>query len=74
MKDNMDRDIPYVSKELCAYLRERFSLLNCLLNFSRLTQENDTATLYGAMRGVNLVIESLEEICNMQEERDGLRG
>lgn len=74
MKDNSERDIPYVSKDLCVYLRERFSLPNCLLSFSRLTQENDTATLYGAMRGVNLVIESLEGICNMQEEHDGLRG
>lgn len=72
MKDNMDRDIPYVSKELCAYLRERFSLPNLL---RAIEDEDATADRsLGALEGINLIIEELEGICTMQEERDGLRG
>ena len=72
MKDNMDRDIPYVSKELCAYLRERFSLPNLLR-----TIENEAAPAersLGVLEGINIIIEELEGICTMQEERDGIRG
>ena len=71
MKDNMDRDIPYVSKELCAYLRERFSLPNLLHDI-----DDDTPAdrILGSFAGANAIIEVLEEIQIMQEERDGLRG
>ena len=72
MKDNMDRDIPYVSKELCVYLRERFSLPNLL---RAIEDEDSTADRsLGALEGINLIIEELEGICTMQEERDGIRG
>lgn len=71
MKDNMDRDIPYVSKELCKYLRERFSLQN-LMHRHNASENADRAI--GAMIGANALIEHLEEIQLMQEERDGLRG
>lgn len=72
MKDNSERDIPYVSKELCAYLRERFSLPNLLR-----TIENEAAPAdlsLGVLEGINIIIEELEGICTMQEERDGIRG
>lgn len=69
MKDNMERDIPYVSKELCAYLRERFSLPNLMRTLG--SEPNAERTL-GAMIGTNTLIETLEEIQIMQEERDGI--
>lgn len=64
MKDNMDRDIPYVSKELCEYLREHFSLPQCIAQEMKRDE----------MKGVNDIIEYLESIQRMQEENDGLRG
>lgn len=71
MKDNMERDIPYVSKELCVYLRERFSLQNLMHQYG--DAPNAERTL-GAMIGANALIETLEEIQILQEERDGIRG
>ncbi len=71
MKDNMERDIPYVSKELCEYLRERFSLQN-ILHLHR--DEGNAERALGAMIGANALIETLEEIQIRQEENDGLRG
>lgn len=72
MKDNMDRDIPYVSHELCSYLRQRFSLPN-LLRATKDADANADLSL-GVLEGINLIIEELEGICTMQEERDGIRG
>lgn len=71
MKDNSERDIPYVSKELCAYLRGRFSLPN-LMSLTSSTS-NDARTI-GVFKGIDTVIGALEEIQIMQEERDGIRG
>ena len=71
MNDNSERDIPYVSKELCAYLRERFSLPNLMHQYG--DAPNAERTL-GAMIGANALIETLEEIQILQEERDGIRG
>ena len=71
MKDNMDRDIPYVSKELCAYLRERFSLQNIARDFDDKVRAD---RIIGSIAGVNSIIETLEDSHAMQEERDGLRG
>ena len=71
MKDNSERDIPYVSKGLCEYLRERFSLPN-LMSLTSSTS-NDARTI-GAFKGIDTVIGALEEIQIMQEERDGIRG
>lgn len=71
MKDNNERDIPYVSKELCEYLRERFSLQNIARDFD---DKAPADRILGSIAGVNNIIETLEEIQLMQEERDGLRG
>jgi hypothetical protein len=72
MNDNSEWDIPYVSKGLCDYLRERFSLPNLL---RAIEDEDSTADRsLGALEGINLIIEELEGICTMQEERDGIRG
>lgn len=62
MKDNNDRDIPYVSKELCVYLRDAFSLQNCLSQDRHLNE----------MKGINHVLEYLEAIQWEQEERHGI--
>ena len=71
MKDNSERDIPYVSKDLCVYLRERFSLQNLLHDID----DDDTPAerIMGSFLGVNFIIETLEGIQTMQEENDGLR-
>lgn len=71
MKDNSERDIPYVSKELCVYLRERFSLQNTIRELDGYGPAERTL---GCLAGVNTIIETLEEIQITQEERDGLRG
>lgn len=72
MKDNSERDIPYVSKDLCVYLRERFSLPNLLYDL----EDDDTPAerILGTFLGVNAIIETLEGIQTMQEEHDGIRG
>ena len=71
MKDNSERDIPYVSKDLCVYLRERFSLPNLLYDL----EDDDTPAerILGTFLGVNAIIKTLEGIQTMQEEHDGLR-
>ena len=71
MKDNMERDIPYVSKELCEYLRERFSLQNIVHDIGG---EKRAERILGSIAAINSIIETLEEIQIMQEENDGLRG
>lgn len=72
MQDNSERDIPYVSKDLCVYLRERFSLPNLLYDL----EDDDTPAerILGTFLGVNAIIETLEGIQTMQEEHDGIRG
>lgn len=72
MKDNSERDIPYVSKDLCVYLRERFSLQNLLYDL----EDDDTPAerILGSFLGVNAIIGTLEGIQTMQEEHDGIRG
>ena len=73
MKDNSERDIPYVSKDLCVYLRERFSLQNLLYD---LEDDDDPPAepILGSFLGVNAIIGTLEGIQTMQEEHDGIRG
>ena len=71
MKDNSERDIPYVSKDLCVYLRERFSLQNIVRDFDDKARAD---RIIGSIAGVNSIIETLEEIQTMQEEHDGIRG
>lgn len=73
MKDNSERDIPYVSNDLCVYLRERFSLQNLLYDLE--ADDNTPAErILGSFLGVNAIIETLEGIQTMQEEHDGIRG
>ena len=71
MNDRDEMKIPYVSKELCVYLRERFSLQNIARDFD---DKAPADRILGSIAGVNNIIETLEEIQLMQEERDGLRG
>lgn len=71
MKDNMERDIPYVSKELCEYLRRCFSLQNIVHDIEG---EEQAERILGSIAGINSIIETLEEIQIRQEENDGLRG
>lgn len=73
MKDNSERDIPYVSNDLCVYLRERFSLQNLLYDLE--ADDNTPAErILGSFLGVNAIIETLEGIQTMQKEHDGIRG
>lgn len=72
MKDNSERDIPYVSKDLCVYLRERFSLQNLLHDID--DDGTPAERIMGSFLGVNFIIETLEGIQTMQEEHDGIRG
>lgn len=70
MKDNSERDIPYVSKALCVYLRERFSLKNLLIaGEGNMKAER----CLGYISGINALISELEGIQTMQEEHDGIR-
>lgn len=71
MKDNSERDIPYVSKELCVYLRERFSLQNLLMEGGG---DMKAERYLGYIAGINALICELEGIQTMQEEHDGIRG
>ncbi len=71
MKDNSERDIPYVSKDLCEYLRERFSLQHIARDFD---DKAPADRILGSIAGVNNIIETLEEIQLRQEEHDGIRG
>lgn len=71
MKDNSERDIPYVSKDLCVYLRERFSLQNLLMD---VCGDMKAERCLGYIAGINALISELEGIQTMQEEHDGIRG
>ena len=71
MKDNSERDIPYVSNDLCVYLRERFSLQNLLMEVGG---DMKAERYLGYIAGINALICELEGIQTMQEEHDGIRG
>lgn len=71
-KFNEEMKIPYVSKELCEYLRETYSLPNAL---HMVNQADSPASAMGAMGviyGINSVIERLEAVVAQQEENDGI--
>lgn len=71
MKDNDDVRIPYVSKELCEYLRGTHSLPFMLNKIKR----GSTATAdykLGYLDGLNDIIDYLEAIQIQQEENDGI--
>lgn len=69
MKDNEDNRIPYVSKELCKYLRHELSLSSLLVKMKG-NLNGDRAL--GFMTGVNMVLELLEAIQVRQEEDNGI--
>jgi hypothetical protein len=67
--------IPYVSKELCEYLRRTFTLQACLSGgvpelLTRSPNVNNDC-LIGCLAGINATIERLEAINRQQEEDNG---
>lgn len=71
MTVNEEMRVPYVSKELCMYLREAYSLPNVLhrLGANGIAKEGQAASALGVAMGINSVIERLEAI-NAQQEGD----
>lgn len=70
MTYNDEMKVPYVSKELCEYLRETYNLPTVLHKvYAKYT--GDTAV--GYLVGINEVIERLEVIQVQQEEDNGIR-
>lgn len=69
MTINEEMKIPYVSKELCQYLRETYTL-PMVLHQSFNVKNADIAM--GLMYGINTIIERLEAIQAQQEENDGV--
>ena len=73
MTVNEEMRVPYVSKELCKYLRETYSLPNVIhrLKVTDIVNEGQAASTLGAILGINSVIERLEAI-NAQQEGDNV--
>lgn len=69
MTINEEMKIPYVSKELCQYLRDTYTL-PMVLHQSSNVKNADIAM--GLMYGINAIIERLEAIQAQQEENDGV--
>lgn len=69
MTINEEMKIPYVSKELCQYLRDTYTL-PMVLQQSFNVKNADIAM--GLMYGINAIIERLEAIQAQQEENDGV--
>lgn len=69
MTINEEMKIPYVSKELCQYLRETYTLPT-VLHQSFNVKNADIAM--GLMYGINTIIERLEAIQAQQEEDNGV--
>ena len=69
MTINEEMKIPYVSKELCQYLRETYTL-QMVLHQSFNMKNADIAM--GVMYGIETIIERLEAIQAQQEENDGV--
>lgn len=72
-KFNEEMKIPYVSKELCEYLRNTYNLPNVLYQVvGKVEGTEDSAFALGMMMGINTAIERLEAIAAQQEENDGI--
>lgn len=71
MKFNDEMQVPYVSKELCEYLRKTYSLQMMLQNTAKM-QDGHAEFAMGSLYGVNEVIERLEAIQVQQEEDNGI--
>lgn len=69
MTINEEMKIPYVSKELCQYLRETYTLPMILHQYFNV-KNADIAM--GLLYGINTIIERLEAIQAQQEENDGV--
>ena len=69
MKVDNEMRIPYVSKEICRYLRDTYSLPNVLTDTGtgRTMGVQDSSFTLGIMVGVNKAIERLEAIVAQQE-------
>ena len=75
MTVNEEMKIPYVSKELCGYLREIFTLQSCVSggipDISTHAPNANNDCIMGCLVGINAVIERLEAINRQQEEDNG---
>ena len=72
-KFNEEMKIPYVSKEVCEYLRATYNLPNVLHQVAgKVEGTEDYALALGMMLGINTTIERLEAVVAQQEENDGI--
>ena len=69
MTINEEMKIPYVSKEVCKYLRDTYTLPT-VIYLVHPTKNADIAM--GIIFGINMLIERLEAIQIQQEENDGI--
>ena len=69
MTINEEMKIPYISKEVCQYLRDTYTL-PVVINLVHPADNADIAM--GIMYGINILIERLEAIQIQQEENDGI--
>lgn len=69
MTYNEEMQIPYVSKELCEYLRKSYDVQNLLRESP---QVKSAEMKLGIMIGINTIIERLEAIQIQQEENNGI--
>ena len=68
MEFNNEMKIPYVSKEVCEYLRNIYNLPNVLYQVAGKAEgTEDYALALGMMMGINMTIERLEAIVAQQE-------
>lgn len=68
MEFNSEMKIPYVSKEVCEYLRSIYNLPNVLYQAEGVAGKTEDYSLaLGMMMGINRTIERLEAIVAQQE-------
>lgn len=72
MNFNDEMKIPYVSKELCAYLRAVYSLPNVLHALEACNAGENADMSMGFLAGINSIVERLEAIQAQQEEDNGI--
>lgn len=69
MTINDEMKIPYVSNDICNYLRGVFDMPNVI---ALMNKTDNPAIALGMMYGINVVIERLEAIKAQQEENNGI--
>jgi hypothetical protein len=72
MNFNDEMKIPYVSKELCVYLREVYSLPNVIHALEACNAVENADMSMGFLAGINSIVERLEAIQAQQEEDNGI--